>query len=510
MAQRKLGHRLSTQDAAFLYNETEEAPMNIGSVAVFQGEISYEKLVKNIEDKMYLVPRYRQRVVFAPLNLHHPTWEFDPNFHIRRHIIPMRLDPPGSDDQLRHLAARLFQGMLSRDKALWEMYLVHGLEGERSALVSKVHHCLVDGVSGIELMMIVLDVSPNPPPPSPPAEDFQSPPIPDTLTRFSDALFDRLADGLRTTADIQKGVLNTIDDPASARSVGRALETALPYFARPGQRAPFNGPFSGERRLALTECSFAEVRAIRQACGGTVNDVVLAMLGGALSRYYEAHNLVTEGQVARVLTPVNVRREDERGSLGNRITMLIVEVPLGLRDPVERLNAVRERTENLKRNHIADGMERAADSLGALPPMLQALFGALPKPPNTVGNMVCTNVPGPMIPLYCVGHRLQTHHPMVPIAWEMGVGCAVTSYNQKLYFGLMADAKAAPDVDRLGDFLTQAYVELRSAAGVSPIEMPDVAVEVAPTEAPAVAAEAPRRRKRRARPAGQPLAADAG
>jgi len=170
-----------------------------------------------------------------------------------------------------------------------------------------------------------------------------------------------------------------------------------------------------------------------------------------------------------------------------------------LRSPTERLNAIHEWTGRLKRDHIADGMGLLADSLGSLPAMLQALFGALPTPPNTVANLVCTNVPGPMIPLYSVGHRLEAHYPLVPIAWEMGVGCAVTSYNQKLYFGLLADAQAAPDVQRLGDFLTEAYVELRSAAGVTPSELPNI-----------VAQERERPRRRAAAGAGQPLAADAG
>jgi WS/DGAT/MGAT family acyltransferase len=500
MTQANLSHRLGAQDAAFLYFEREATPMNIGSVAVFGTEIPYGRFVKNVEEKLHLIPRYRQRVIPAPLNLAHPTWEFDPEFDVRKHIIPVRLDAPGTRGQLRDLAARLFQGMLSRDKPLWEIYLVHGLEGGGSALVSKVHHCLVDGVSGIELLMIVLDVSPSPPPPPPPDEPYAPPPLPDPISRLSDALFDRLADGLKRRADFQKELLSTLDNPASLRSISRALETALPYFARPQRRAPFNAPFSGERRLAWSDYSFAEVRAIRQACGGTVNDVVLTILGGALSRYYEAHGQETQNRVARVLTPVNVRREDERGALGNRISMLLVEVPLGVRNPIERLNIVRERCDNLKRNHIADGMELLADSLGVLPPTLQALLATLPSPPNTVANMVCTNVPGPMIPLYSVGHRLEAHYPLVPIAWEMGVGCAVTSYNQKLYFALMADAKAAPDVDRLGDLLGQAYVELRSAAGVTPIEVPQiVSVEVASKP-----------RRRRAPAAGQPLAADAG
>ncbi len=500
MTEAKLSHRLSAQDATFLYSEREEAPMNIGSVGVFQGEIPYERFVKNLKDKLHLIPRYLQRVVPAPLNLNHPTWEFDPDFDIRNHVIPVRLDPPGSEEQLRELSARLFQGMLSRDKPLWEIYLVHGLEGDRSATVAKVHHCLVDGVSGIEVLMMVFDVAPDASPPPPPAKPHQPPPIPDAPSRLFDALFDRIADSLRTGADVQMALLNSLDSPASMRSLSRALETALPYLLRPAQKAPFNGQFSGERRIAWSDYSFAELRAIRQACGGTVNDVILTVLGGALSRYYELHGQPTDGQVARVLTPVNVRREDERGSLGNRISMLLIEVPLELRDPVERLNAIRERTESLKRNHVADGTELAAEALGNLPPMLQALQGQLPPPPNTLANMVCTNVPGPMIPLYSVGHRLEAHYPLVPIAWEMGIGCAVTSYNQRLYFGLMADAKAAPDVDRLGDFLGQAYVELRSAADVAPIDLPEVTkVEVAAKP-----------RRRRAPAAGESIAADAG
>jgi hypothetical protein len=193
--------------------------------------------------------------------------------------------------------------------------------------------------------------------------------MPDVATRFFDALFDRVADGLKTTADIQKALLNAIDNPATARTLERGLEVALPYFAVPGRRAPFNRSFSGERKLAWSEYDFAEVRAIRKVCGATVNDVVLAVLGGALSRYYEAHGQDTEGHIARILTPVNVRREDEQGSLGNRISMLLVEVPLGMRNPVERLDVIRERTARLKRDHVGDGIGMVADTLGALPPM---------------------------------------------------------------------------------------------------------------------------------------------
>ena len=268
----------------------------------------------------------------------------------------------------------------------------------------------------------------------------------------------------------------------------------------PGARAPFNKPLTPKRKLACSEFSFAEIRAIRQTAGGTVNDVVLAVLGGALGRYLEMHGENTDGRTMRILTPVNVRRENERGALGNRVSMLLVEVPVGLRDPIERLKAINKRTDDLKRRHVADGIELLGGLINGAPPAVQALLGLLPAPTNTLANMVCTNVPGPMIPLYTVGHRMLAHYPLVPIAWEMGVGCGVTSYDQKLYFGLMADAEAAPDVQRLKDFLDQAFIELRSAAGVAKSALPEVGV------APGAAGA----RRRRAPASAQRMAADAG
>src|SRR3989337_703505 len=205
---------------------------------------------------------------------------------------------------------------------------------------------------------------------------------------------------------------------------------------------------------------------IRKACGGTVNDVVLAMLGGALGRYLEMYGEATAGRVMRVLTPVNVRREDERGALGNHIALLLVEAPVGREAPVRRLQAITRRTEELKRGFVADGIESVASLLLAMPAPLGAMLGALGPPPNTVANIVCTNVPGPMIPLYTVGHQMLAGYPMPPPLWGMGINCGVMSYNGRLYFGLVADAQAAPDVERLRDFLDQSYVELRAAARV--------------------------------------------
>jgi WS/DGAT/MGAT family acyltransferase len=503
MPQENMSRRLSAQDASFLYGERPEAPLHIGSIAVFEGSIPYERLVENIAAKMHLIPRYQQRVVPAPFNIGHPTWEWDPEFDIHKHVKRVRINPPGNDTQLTELASKLFEGMLDRNKPLWEIYLVEGLEGPRSALVSKVHHCLVDGVSGIELLMIVLDVSPNPPPPIAPPERVAADEIPPASTRLIDAIFDNFAEGLDRVSDYSRSAVDAVATGDSRiRTALRSVEAAQPYLSTPVFRAPFNKPLASDRTIACSEYSFAEIRAIRAACGGTVNDVCLTILAGALGRYLELHGEKAEGRSMRILAPVNVRREDERGALGNRVSMLLIEVPLGVHDPVERLRMITERTETLKRQNVAAGTEIIGEFLSGLPPMLQSLAGLLPPPRNNLANMVCTNIPGPMIPLYSVGHRLTAHYPLMPIGWEMGVGCGITSYDQKLYFGLIADPNAAPDVARLKEFLDQALVELRSAAGVVRSDLPSMGETPAQTSTP-------RRRRSAAPSAGHAMAADA-
>jgi len=498
-----MNRRLSAQDASFLYGERPEAPLHIGSIAVFEGDVPYERVVENIASKIHLIPRYQQRVVPAPFNIGHPTWEWDPEFDIRQHVKQVRIDPPGNDAQLMALSAKLFEGMLDRNKPLWEIYMVEGLEGPRSAMVSKVHHCLVDGVSGIELLMIVLDVSPTPAPPMPAPERDPVPPIPPAPTRLVDAIFDNMRAELDRVSDYSK---NTVDAVVSGdsrvRTAMRSLEAAQPYLSTPVARAPFNKPLARNRIVACSEFSFAEIRGIRASCGGTVNDVVLTVLSGALGRYLELHGEKTADRSMRILAPVNVRREDERGALGNRVSMLLIEVPVGVDDPVERLKTITERTEMLKRQNVAAGTDIIGEFLGGVPPMLQSLVGILPPPRNNLANLTCTNIPGPMIPLYNVGHRMLAHYPLMPIAWEMGVGCGVTSYNHKLYFGLIADPNAAPDVVRLKEFLDQAFVELRSAAGVTRLDLVQMG-ESAPQSGSG------RRRRSPAGAANQALAADA-
>jgi diacylglycerol O-acyltransferase len=480
MVQRDLRRRFSLQDAAFFYFDTDETPLNVGFAGTFEGAIPFDRFVESVASRLHLVPRYRQRAVRPPFNIGRPTWEYDPTFDIRRHIHRLRIEPPGTDSQLADLAGRLYAGRLDRGKPLWEVYMVEGLEGGRTGIVAKTHHCLVDGVSGIELLLVTLDVSRDPPPTPPPPEPYDPPAMPGRLSLLFDALWDNASEGLGRWASFQKALVDLAmgGDTNGARNVARAAEVAIPYFAVPTAPAPFDGAFSGGRKMACTEVSFQEVRAIRKACGGTVNDVVLAMLGGALGRYLEMHGKPTRDRAIRVLTPVNVRREDERGALGNHIAMLLVEVPVGMSDPVERLRTITERTERLKTAHIADGIESVSNLLLSMPAPLGAMLGAVGPPPNTVANIICTNVPGPMIPLYTVGHRMLSGYPMPPPLWGMGINCGVMSYNGRLYFGIVADAQAAPDVDRLREFLDQSYIELRVAAGVDRAEPAETAAAV--------------------------------
>ncbi len=497
MTQRGTSQRLSAQDATFLYMEQKEAPLHIGSIGVFEGQISYDRFVDNIRSKLHLIPRYEQIATPTPFNLGHPTWEWDQEFDLGRHIYQVTLEG-ATDSELYEKAAELFAPMLDRKKPLWEMYVVNGLEGDRSALVSKVHHCLVDGVSGIELLMIMLDVSADPAPPPPAPEIEKKRPEP-SLMRLVDALLDNVSADIDRLAARSTLNLDIASGETQVRSIARALETAVPYLQVPMVRAPFNKPLKGGRVLGFSEFSFQEIRQIRRAAGGTVNDVVLTVLGGALGRYFEMHGQTTERRMARVLTPVNVRKDQEKEALGNRVSMLLVEVPVGVSDPIERLHAINARTQALKHQNVADGIETLSGVLGGSPPILQAALGLLPAPPNTLANMICTNVPGPMIPLFCVGHRMLGHSPLVPIAWEMGVGLGVTSYNQKLYFGYMGDAGAGKDVQRLKEFTDQAYIELRSAAGVEKSDLPQLGVAAEPETA-----------RRQTGASQEALAADAG
>lgn len=469
MFEQQLNHRLGPEDSSFLIYDTDATPMNIGAISVFEGEIALDRFVENIESKIHLLPRYQQLVVPTPFGIGRPTWEFDPSFDVSRHVHEVEVEPPGTLDQLFNLASRIHETQLDRKLPLWEIYLVRGMEGGNTGMISKVHHCMVDGVGGISLLMIILDPSPDAHP-SKAANEYDPPPLPSAFARFSDAFFDLLSEGLDTVTDIEKRLLDVTTGAGGdwLRMMGVSLRTALPYFLFPARKTPFNRPFSGGREITGLAASLAEVNRIRKVTGGTINDAALTVLGGAVTRYLEGHGEDVSDRILRILTPVNVRH-DGGETLGNKLSILVVEVSAGEKDPVARLKAIEERTSRLKREHVSDGVERLNNAVFAMPaPVSRALLdlGALPL--DRVGNMVCTNVPGPRFPLYSIGHEMLSMYPIVPIAWEMGIGCAIASYNGTIYLALNADVGAAPDAHLLSDYLVESYVELRDAAGVTP------------------------------------------
>jgi len=479
MADEKLNHRLSPMDAFFLYVETDEMPMHIGAVEIFDGEIDFEQFKETIDTRLHQIPRYLQRVVPAPFNLGHPTWEFDDAFDIDNHIFQIDLDAPGSDEDLRDLSNKLFEGPLDRDKPLWEIYVINGMNDGRSGLFSRVHHCMVDGIAGVGLMYIILDTLPDPPPTTKKEIDAES--IAGPKERAADALFDSAIEGIDAVTRLQKDL---VEFGAGATDIGSSIKefsSVLGDFFKPIKRLPFNQPFSGERRIGWAKFSFAEARAIRAALGGTVNDVALTVLGGAVRKYMKHHGQSTRREFLRVLVPVNVRKDQDRGALGNHVAFLPAEVPLDVADHVERFRQVHETMDILKKERVADAIHLMFTALqGSSAPLQASLLSAVSKPiaqgllakiakvPPL--HLICTNVPGPQIPLYCSGHKMLEHYALIPVAFEMGVTCGVTTYDQKMFITLIADEQAAPDVDALMEYYEECFYELREQAKVRPAE----------------------------------------
>ena len=461
-----LNRRLSGIDAAFLYLERKEIPLHIAGVCVFDGPIPFSQFVKTIDSKLHLIPRYRQLVADPPFHLGYPTWEDDPKFNIRRHIFRAKVEPPGEQPQFEALAGRILTNVMDRRKPLWDIHVIDGLAGGRGAILARIHHSLADGVAGTSLMKIMLDPTPEG------SKPVRKPPFRPQPPNGNHSLADAMASAVHSSLENMIGAEAVLMDLAQSLFDSRTQEALqklmglVPELAASSERFPFNKPCTGARRFCWTEFPFEAVQQIRHAGGGTINDVLLTVVTRGLARYIELHGEPVKGRFLRVICPVNVRHGDNGESLGNQISFLPVALPLGIRNPVKMLHAVAERTEIMKNAHAAHLVALLASWLGSAPPPLQALFwGAIPNItlPLPLFNVICTNVPGSPVPLYAGGRKMIACYPHVPTGYELGVNCAVQSYDGQFFVGFTADADVVPDVGRLRDLTLAAFEELRRA-----------------------------------------------
>jgi diacylglycerol O-acyltransferase len=464
---------LGPVDTAFYYVESAETPMNIGALVIFEGKLSFDALLELIDSRIHQAPLYQQRVVQAPLSLGAPTWAFDPDFHIGSHVYRRRLDPPGTDEQLRELAGQLVSGTLDRSKPLWQVHLIDGLQEGRSALLFKVHHCMVDGLSAVELFTILFDFDSEPPP-------IRKKPLYDPPALPTSA--DLLLDTVRRELPFKFGMLQKIQhdvshlgsvlaDKEQRRKALVGVANLINDNLRPIKPLLINGRNTGRMTLAWAEFSLAEVKAIRTHCHASVNDVMLTILGGAVGTYLRKHGERSDQDSLRVLVPVNMRTEDEKNDFGNRISVLPIDIPFHLTDPLERLRVVAEYTQVMKQSSLSNGLDLTLTLPALAPAIAQPLIWRIaPAAFAFLAHMWCTNVAGPQSPVYLLGHRMLHSYGFFPLNPSMGLATVITSYNQRIAMTLVADAGIVPDVTELKRHVEVAYMMLRSAANVPEAE----------------------------------------
>jgi diacylglycerol O-acyltransferase len=458
------GDRLTAVDASFLAQEGQQAHMHIGAVMVFEGPPpNFEDFADHVRTRLHLVPRYRQKLAFPPLETGRPLWVDDPNFNLEYHLRHTGLPEPGSEDQLRALAARIHSQRLDRTKPLWELWLVQGLDDGRFALISKTHHALVDGIAGVDLATVLFDLEPTPPPIPDEGEPWapQHEPTPVAMAArgvrgLVELPFSLAGRTLRAAAD-PGGSLH-----AARESVEGVAEVAWAAL-NPAPHTPLNVPIGPHRRLVLIRSELSDFKVVKDAFGGTVNDVVLSVVAGGLRRWLRSRGVRTEGLELRALVPVSIRGADEHGQMGNRLAVMRGPLPVYVEDPVARLQVVRAAMDGLKESKQAVGAEVLTSVQNLAPPTVLAQASRI-NFSTRLFNLLVTNVPGPQFPLYALGRELLDLFPVAFLPRDHALAVAIMSYNGGMDFGLLGDYDAMPDLDAVGEMFEEARDELVQAA----------------------------------------------
>jgi len=459
--------KLSALDTEFLHLEDGSVQMAIAGACVFADPppplADFEALVSA---KLHLIPRYRQRVRTVPFELGRPLWIDDPHFDLGYHLRHTALPAPGDDAAFCRLMGRIMSQQLDRERPLWEMWLVEGLADEKWAIIFKVHHCMVDGIAGVGLLTVLLDLDPHAVPGAP--EPWTPSPEPPGTRKVLDAWGGLASDLASLAADVPGIVTHPV---TAVRNAVATTEGALRFAEHlvPTRPLSIEGPIGPHRVWAHSSTGLDAVRTIRAAFGGTVNDVVLAAVTGGYRALLVKRGDDVDAATVRSLVPVSTRHEDARGVPDNRVSALLYDLPVGLADPVERLEAVQAQMSDLKASHIAEAGETIASATDLVPPVLLGVvtrtgIRSMRHFGQQSLNTVTTNVPGPQFPLYCLGHEMLEYRPYVPISHGLRVGTAILSYNGRLFFGVTGDFGTTPDIDVLATEAADGIAELAELA----------------------------------------------
>jgi WS/DGAT/MGAT family acyltransferase len=461
--------RLSALDANFLFLETPSVHMHVGGLSILDpssrpdGRLRFEDFVELIKERIHLVPRFRQKVLFVPFGLGLPVWvddqHFDFDFHLRRAALPA----PGGRRELADYIQRVVSRPLDRSKPLWEMYFIEGLEDGHVAVLSKVHHAMIDGMSGIDLATVLFDFTPEPRAVEPEGE-WTPRPEPSQADVMREALTDQVMHPVRSA--LQNAAIAVQAPQVALGKLGEMLGGIASLLAAgTPPKGPFNVAVGPNRRFAMAEVPVSDMKAIKNALGGTVNDVVLAVVGGALNRALRARGVSTTNLSMRTMVPVSTRDESQRMAMGNRVSSIFVDIPVGAADAAARLHKITSMTKDLKSSHQAV----AAGALMGIgqwaPPTLHALAARRVARQRFI-NLVVSNVPGPQIPLYLCGARQLVTFPIMPLGETVALSIAVTSLSGVMGFGFTGDWDAVGDIEFLAESLLAAVDDLKKAASL--------------------------------------------
>ncbi|HWD64437.1 MAG TPA: wax ester/triacylglycerol synthase family O-acyltransferase [Solirubrobacteraceae bacterium] len=469
MAQQHLD-RLTSIDASFLHQEGHNSHMHIGGVLVFEGPPPpFEDYLEHVRGRLHKVPRYRQKLATPPLETGRPLWVDDPCFNLEYHVRQTALPAPGTEEQLLLLTARIASQPLDRTKPLWESWMIEGLEPreaggeERFALIFKTHHSLVDGVSGVDLATVLLDLEAKPEPPSEDIEPWRPASVPGPVDLVVSGLRSAVGTGVGLIERAAGVALDPIGSAGALRSAVQGLSELAWAALNPAPDTPLNVPIGPHRRFAVVRQQLADYKEIKNAFGGTVNDVVLSVVSGALARWLRNRGVRTEGLEMRALVPVSVRGDDQKDALGNRLTVMRGPLPVYIDDPVTRLGVVRQGMDGLKESKQAVGAATLAAVNHLAPPTILAQASRL-QFSTRLFNLLVTNIPGPQFPLYVLGRPLEDLFPLAFLPENHALAVAIMSYNGGIDYGLLGDYDAMSDIELMAEWIDEALQELLERA----------------------------------------------